>query len=173
MDLHGMVWKCRFIYHWHSRSAEWGVSCSVGVQERFHNNPNRIFGLPDHEQAYTQVEVVVNRSFVFWKRGNYRSPISGKDVALRVNLHGQTVFLDGEFVAGRNGKDISAADKAGNGPHSFRIFDSACRTLRRSCQLEVDAGRRLSQNCHLPTRAGTRTAVTYARRPAPGFPWSP
>ena len=80
------------------------------VQERFHDNPIRIFGLP--EQAHTQVEVVVNRSSVFPKRGNYWSPISGKPVkgaVHRVILHGQTVFLDGAFVAVPNGKDISAA----------------------------------------------------------------
>ena len=80
------------------------------VQERFHDNPIRIFGLP--EQAHTQVEVVVNRSFIFPKRGNYWSPISGRPVkgaVHRVILHGQTVFLDGAFVAVPNGKDISAA----------------------------------------------------------------
>lgn len=80
------------------------------VQERFHDNPIRIFGLP--EQAHTQVEVVVNRSSIFPKRGNYWSPISGKPVkgaVHRVILHGQTVFLDGAFVAVPNGKDISAA----------------------------------------------------------------
>ena len=45
------------------------------IQERFHDNPIRIFGLP--EQAHTQVEVVVNRSSIFPKRGNYWSPIAG------------------------------------------------------------------------------------------------
>jgi carbamoyl-phosphate synthase/aspartate carbamoyltransferase len=80
------------------------------IQERFHDNPIRIFGLP--EQAHTQVEVVVNRSSIFPKRGNYWSPIAGKPVkgaVHRVILHGQTVFLDGAFVAVPNGKDISAA----------------------------------------------------------------
>ena len=80
------------------------------IQERFHDNPIRIFGLP--EQAHTQVEVVVNRSSIFPKRGKYWSPIAGKPVkgaVHRVILHGQTVFLDGAFVAVPNGKDISAA----------------------------------------------------------------
>ncbi|KAI0300690.1 carbamoyl-phosphate synth [Multifurca ochricompacta] len=80
------------------------------IQERFHDNPIRIFGLP--EQVHTQVEVVVSRSFIFPKRGDYWSPISGKLVkgaVHRVILHGQTVFLDGAFVAPPSGKDVSTA----------------------------------------------------------------
>ena len=80
------------------------------IQERLHDNPIRIFGLP--EQAHTQVEVVVNRSFVFPKRGDYWSPLSGKPIkgaVHRVILHGQTVFLDGTFVGPPSGKDVSAA----------------------------------------------------------------
>ena len=80
------------------------------IQERLHNNPIRIFGLP--EQAHTQVEVVVNRSSVFPKRGDYWSPLSGKPIkgaVHRVVLHGQTAFLDGAFVAPPSGKDVSAA----------------------------------------------------------------
>jgi len=80
------------------------------IKERLHDNPIRIFGLP--EQAHTQVEVVVNRSFVFPKRGDYWSLLSGKAIkgaVHRVILHGQTVFLDGLFVAPHSGKDVSAA----------------------------------------------------------------
>jgi carbamoyl-phosphate synthase/aspartate carbamoyltransferase len=59
-----------------------------------------------------QVEVVVNRSFVFPKCGDYWSPLSSKPIkgaVHRVILHGQTVFLDGAFVAPPSGKDVSAA----------------------------------------------------------------
>jgi len=80
------------------------------IQERLHDNPIRIFALP--EQAHTQVEVVVNRSFVFPKRGDYWSPLAGKPIkgaVHRVILHGQTAFLDGAFVAPPSGKDVSAA----------------------------------------------------------------
>lgn len=80
------------------------------IQERLHDNPIRIFGLP--EQTHTHVEVVVNRSFVFPKRGDYWSPLSGKPIkgaVHRVIVHGQTVFLDGAFVAPPSGKDVSAA----------------------------------------------------------------
>jgi carbamoyl-phosphate synthase/aspartate carbamoyltransferase len=80
------------------------------IQERLHDNPIRIFGLP--EQAHTQVEVVVNRTFVFPKRGDYWSPLSGnpiKGAVHRVIFHGQTIFLDGKFVAPPSGKDVSAA----------------------------------------------------------------
>jgi len=80
------------------------------IQERLHDNPIRIFGLP--EQAHTQVEVVVNRSFVYPRRGDYWSPLCGKSIkgaVHRVIVHGQTVFLDGVFVAPPSGKDVSAA----------------------------------------------------------------
>ena len=80
------------------------------IQERLHDNPIRIFGLP--EQAHTQVEVVVNRPFVFPKRGDYWSPLSGKPIkgaVHRVIIHSQTAFLDGAFVAPPSGKDVSAA----------------------------------------------------------------
>ncbi|KAI0262027.1 carbamoyl-phosphate synth [Gloeopeniophorella convolvens] len=80
------------------------------IQERFHDNPTRIFGLP--EQTHTQVEVVIGRSSVFPQRGDYWSPLSGKPVkgaVHRVILHGQTVFLDGAFVSPATGKDVSAA----------------------------------------------------------------
>ncbi|KAI9439409.1 carbamoyl-phosphate synth [Russula earlei] len=80
------------------------------IHERLHDNPIRIFGLP--ELAHTQVEVVVSRSSVFPKRGDYWSPLAGKPIkgaVHRVILHGQTVFLDGSFVAPPSGKDVSAA----------------------------------------------------------------
>ncbi|KAH9974929.1 carbamoyl-phosphate synth [Lactifluus volemus] len=80
------------------------------MQERFHDNPIRILGLP--EQTHTQVEVVLNRSFIFPRRGEYWSPLSGKPIkgaVHRVILHGQTVFLDGTFVAPPSGRDVSAA----------------------------------------------------------------
>ncbi|THH14748.1 hypothetical protein EW146_g5629 [Bondarzewia mesenterica] len=68
------------------------------IQERLHDNPIRIFGLPD--QTHTQVEVVINRSSTFPKRTQYWSPLSDipvKGAVHRVVLHGQTVFLDGKL----------------------------------------------------------------------------
>jgi carbamoyl-phosphate synthase/aspartate carbamoyltransferase len=56
--------------------------------------------------------VVINRSFIFPKRDDYWSPLSGKPIknaVHRVTLHGLTVFLDGAFVAPPSGKDVSAA----------------------------------------------------------------
>ncbi|TFY63266.1 hypothetical protein EVG20_g6387 [Dentipellis fragilis] len=80
------------------------------IRERLHDNPIRIFGLPD--QAHTQVEVAVNRAFTFDNRGRSWSPLAGKltkGIIQRVVVHGQTVFLDGEFFGTPLGKDISAA----------------------------------------------------------------
>ncbi|TFY80757.1 hypothetical protein EWM64_g3257 [Hericium alpestre] len=80
------------------------------VRERLHDNPIRIFGLSD--QAHTQVEVAIGRPFSFTARGQYWSPLTGKimkGAVERVAIHGQTVFLDGEFVGSALGKDVSAA----------------------------------------------------------------
>ncbi|KAI0065216.1 carbamoyl-phosphate synth [Artomyces pyxidatus] len=80
------------------------------IRERLHDNPIRIFGLPD--QIHTQVEVVVNRSHLFHSRGDHWSPASGKPIkgsVHRVVIHGQTVFLDGVIHGSATGRDISAA----------------------------------------------------------------
>ena len=80
------------------------------IHERLHDNPIRIFGLP--EQTHTQVEVVINRSSTFPKRSEYWSPLSGlpvKGAVHRVVLHGQTVFLDGRLAGSTPARDISAA----------------------------------------------------------------
>ena len=120
------------------------------IQERLHDNPVRIFGLP--EQAHTQVEVVVNRSFVFPRRGDYWSPLSGKPIkgaVHRVILHGQTVFLDGAFVAPPSGKDVSAAiishapekPAAAHPVPSLSISQlSAPSTANRQMQAEASVG---------------------------------
>ncbi|KAI0051295.1 carbamoyl-phosphate synth [Auriscalpium vulgare] len=80
------------------------------VHERLHDNPIRIFGLPD--QSHTQVEVVINRTQKFARRGSYWSPVADKPLkgsVHRVVLHGQTVFLDGALIGAATGKDISSS----------------------------------------------------------------
>jgi carbamoyl-phosphate synthase/aspartate carbamoyltransferase len=80
------------------------------IQERLHDNPVRIFALPD--QAHTQVEVVLNRLSLFAASGGYWSPLTSmpiKGSVHRVVVHGQTVFLDGQFFGPVSGKDVSAS----------------------------------------------------------------
>ncbi|OCB88490.1 carbamoyl-phosphate synth [Sanghuangporus baumii] len=81
------------------------------IQERLHDNPIRIFGLPD--QSYTQVEVVVNRrAIIAGRKSSFWSPVDKLKISGSVNrviVHGQTVFLDGTLLSAPVGRDISSA----------------------------------------------------------------
>ncbi|KAI0925314.1 hypothetical protein AcV7_005586 [Taiwanofungus camphoratus] len=80
------------------------------IRLRLHDNPVRIFGLPD--QSHTSVEIVVGRKSHFTNRGKCWSPLEGAVVnggVHRVLVHGQTAFLDGEVTAVPLGRDISSA----------------------------------------------------------------
>jgi carbamoyl-phosphate synthase/aspartate carbamoyltransferase len=80
------------------------------IKLRLHDNPVKIFGLP--EQPLTQVEVVVNRPTAFRHKGRCWSPLQGKNVVGCVNrvlIQGQTVFLDGASFTSAIGRDLSAA----------------------------------------------------------------
>lgn len=82
------------------------------IQERLHDNPIRIFGLP--EQSHTQVEVVVNRKAIFaLRKSTSWSPVDRVKLTGavdRVVIHGQTVYLDGALTSATPlGRDISSA----------------------------------------------------------------
>lgn len=78
------------------------------VRVRLHDNPIRIFGLP--EQANTHVEVVVGRKYQYSSRGGHWSPFN-KEIMVgslyRVVMHGKTVYLDGKLSGPPIGKDVS------------------------------------------------------------------
>ncbi|KAH9840660.1 carbamoyl-phosphate synthase [Rhodofomes roseus] len=79
------------------------------IRQRLHDNPIRIFGLPD--QSHTSVEVTVGRKSQYRNKKTW-SPMEGKlvDGAVdRVLVHGQTVYLDGEITSVPMGRDISSA----------------------------------------------------------------
>ena len=79
------------------------------IRERLHDNPNRIFGLPDH--LNTHVEVVIGRKAKFSKYDSW-SPLEGKPVSgsvHRVTVHGHTVFLDGSLTVMPMGRDLSSS----------------------------------------------------------------
>ncbi|KAI6127125.1 hypothetical protein F5141DRAFT_1085700 [Pisolithus sp. B1] len=83
---------------------------SADVRIRLHDNPIRIFGLP--EQTNTHVEVVIGRRYQYAARDGRWSPLDKQIVAgslHRVVMHGKTVFLDGVLSASPIGKDVSAA----------------------------------------------------------------
>jgi carbamoyl-phosphate synthase/aspartate carbamoyltransferase len=83
------------------------------IQLRLHDNPVKIFSLP--EQPQTQVEVVMNRPTRFRHKAKCWSPLEGKNVVGSVNrvlIQGQTVFLDGASFTSAIGRDISTASSS-------------------------------------------------------------
>ncbi|OSD00398.1 carbamoyl-phosphate synth [Trametes coccinea BRFM310] len=79
------------------------------IRLRLHDNPLRIFALP--EQGHTNVEIVVGRKYQFRKREHSWSPLEGTVVngaVHRVQIHGQTAYLDGELSGAPLGKDVSS-----------------------------------------------------------------
>ncbi|KAG0704073.1 hypothetical protein DFH29DRAFT_913533 [Suillus ampliporus] len=80
------------------------------IRVRLHDNPIRIFGLP--EQATTHIEVVLGRRAQYQNRSTCWSPLQKSSVTgslHRVVVHGKTLFLDGELSALPLGKDVSSA----------------------------------------------------------------
>ena len=81
-----------------------------GIQKRLHDNPVRIFGLPD--KAHTHVEVVIGRKTLFTNSHLSWSPLNGQTVngmVHRVLIHDQTAFVDGAIVVSPSGRDVSGA----------------------------------------------------------------
>ena len=80
------------------------------IQKRLHDNPIRIFSLPN--KVHTHVEVVIGRKTLFTSAHASWSPLNGQTVdgtVHRVSVHEQTVFVDGEIVVSPSGRDISTA----------------------------------------------------------------
>lgn len=80
------------------------------IRVRLHDNPIRIFGLP--EQATTHVEVVLGRRAQHQNHSTCWSPLQKSSVTgslHRVVVHGKTLFLDGELSVLPLGKDVSSA----------------------------------------------------------------
>jgi carbamoyl-phosphate synthase/aspartate carbamoyltransferase len=90
-----------------------------GIRARLHDNPIRIFGLPD--QAHSHVEVNIGRRVRFDQHKSCWSPLEDGFVTgaiHRVIFHGQTVFLDGLSSPVPLGRDISSAT-VNHGPLSM------------------------------------------------------
>jgi carbamoyl-phosphate synthase/aspartate carbamoyltransferase len=100
------------------------------IRQRLHDNPIRIFGLPD--QSNTHVEVVIGRKTKFGKKQTGWSPLEQDFVSgavHRVVVHGQTVFLDGSLSSVPTGKDVSSAtishQSPSGGPRSDSVLTGA------------------------------------------------
>lgn len=80
------------------------------VKSRLHDNPARIFALPD--QAHTQIEVVIGKKITFTVRPDRWSPLENSIISgtlHRISVHDQTVYLDGSIFTSAMGRDISGA----------------------------------------------------------------
>ncbi|KAG8993412.1 hypothetical protein FRB94_010815 [Tulasnella sp. JGI-2019a] len=79
------------------------------ITKRLHDNPRRIFDLP--EQAHTHVEVMLDRKAPYVNQSDCWSPLAGKIVSgsvHRVVILGSTVFLDGASSSKPLGRDVSS-----------------------------------------------------------------
>lgn len=80
------------------------------IRSRLHDNPIRIFGLP--EQSHTQVEIVLNRKNILSSRKSQWSPVDTAKITgtvHRVIVHGTTLYLDGVFLGSPLGRDVSGS----------------------------------------------------------------
>jgi carbamoyl-phosphate synthase/aspartate carbamoyltransferase len=80
------------------------------IQKRLHDNPVRIFALPD--KVNTHVEVVIGRKTSFKSAHTGWSPLNGQTVngaVHRVLIKDQTAFVDGAIIVPPSGRDVSSA----------------------------------------------------------------
>lgn len=83
-----------------------------GIARRLHDNPAKIFDLPEQPHGQTYVEVVVGRKVHFSSKAGGWSPLTGKMVSgavHRVVVNNATVVLDGVSSSKPTGQDVSAA----------------------------------------------------------------
>ncbi|RKP39607.1 hypothetical protein BJ085DRAFT_17869 [Dimargaris cristalligena] len=107
-----------------------------GLILRLHENPRKIFGIP--EQPDTYVEVDLDRTFRVPANGFRHSPaawspLAGrlmKGVVTRVVIRGKLVYLDGNiFVKNMHGQDVT-----------HRVSTSLSRQIRETTGLTVATG---------------------------------
>ncbi|KAG9004543.1 hypothetical protein FRB90_010873 [Tulasnella sp. 427] len=83
-----------------------------GISRRLHDNPAKIFDLPEQPHGQTYVEVVVGRKALFSPKAGGWSPVTGKWVSgsvHRVVVNNITVVLDGVSTSKASGQDVSTA----------------------------------------------------------------
>ncbi|KIM31363.1 hypothetical protein M408DRAFT_64583 [Serendipita vermifera MAFF 305830] len=108
------------------------------IRLRLHDNPVKIFGLP--EQALTQVELVVNRPTAFRHKSRVWSPLDGKNVVGSINrvlIQGQTVFLDGASFTSAIGRDLSTAVVSVPAKHAERAARGSFASIPRPSAQEL------------------------------------
>jgi carbamoyl-phosphate synthase/aspartate carbamoyltransferase len=126
------------------------------IRVRLHDNPIRIFGLP--EQATTHVEVVLGRRALHQNRSTCWSPLQKSPVTgslHRVVVHGKTLFLDGELSDLPLGKDVSSATVVHDAGER-----QAGAPLTKPQLVSGPPGARVPDGSALPTQTGFPTSTT-------------
>eukprot|EP00842_Homolaphlyctis_polyrhiza_P004642 jgi/Hompol1/5179/HPOL_004237-RA len=100
------------------------------IKSRLHDNPRRIFDLP--EQTDTYIEIEVDRKHIVPKNG-YEHSLSGVTVLAgrtqygcvhRVVIRGNTVYLDGSFFGDNVGRDLSGIVRIVNSKNAGNLSPS-------------------------------------------------
>lgn len=135
------------------------------VQTRLHDNPIRIFSLPD--QAHTNVEVVVGRKIKASARKT-KSWSAAESRVLdgavhRVHVHGQTALLDGALNTVPLGRDVSSAVIV----HPARERAASISGPAAKPDLSAIAASPARHNEQLPSLAPTTTSIVYGPANAP------
>jgi carbamoyl-phosphate synthase/aspartate carbamoyltransferase len=135
----------------------------VDIQKRLHDNPVRIFGLP--EKVHTHVEVVIGRKTLFTNSHSRWSPLNGQTVngmVHRVLIHDQTAFVDGAIEVSPSGRDVSSTAV----PHHV-IERSPSRV--GSVKPEQTASQTTAPKLPETASSGMNLHLTGHWRPLPGF----
>ncbi|KAI0357085.1 carbamoyl-phosphate synth [Trametes cingulata] len=140
------------------------------IRRRLHDNPLRIFALP--EQLHTNVEIMVGRKSQFHKRQHCWSPLEGTVVngaVHRVQIHGQTAFLDGVLSGAPLGKDLSSATLS-HPPAERRASISGARPEIVAPAAKASADAPAQPQLAPPTTAVSSTALAPIHGPVTSGP---
>ena len=137
------------------------------IRKRLHDNPIRIFGLPD--KVHTQVEVVIGRKTLFTNSHSSWSPLNGQTVngmVHRVLIHDQTAFVDGTIVVSPSGRDVSGAIVS---HHVIERPPSRVGSVKPEPTASQTAAPRLSESGLHPQSSGMNLHLTGHWTPLPAF----
>jgi len=137
------------------------------IQKRLHDNPVRIFGLPD--KVHTHVEVVIGRKTPFTNSHSGWSPLNGQTIdgmVHRVLIHDQTAFVDGAIVVSPSGRDVSGTTVS---HHVIERPPSRVGLAKPEPTLPYAVARRLPETAPPLQSSGINLHLTGHWTPLPGF----
>ena len=137
------------------------------VRKRLHDNPVRIFGLPN--KVHTHVEVVIGRKTPFKNSHTSWSPLNGQTVngaVHRVLIHDQTAFVDGAIVLSPSGRDISSATVS---HHVIERPPSRIGLVKPEATVPQAVTHKLPETIAPLQSSGMNLHLTGHWKPLPGF----